>query len=1109
MALTKVNNRMIDGAQINVLDFGATGDGTTNDTTAVQAAINASGGKPVVFNAGKTFLCTALTVTSNTHLIINGTLKSHASIGSNPLISGSTVSNVIIEGSGIVDGNKSNVGSVNSTGIYLATATNCRVQDITIQNCYLQNDPGIDGAGLWIEGGSDNCAINVTSDNHRGNGFVFGNNTDSYTQNCRASNNTVGSGIAHTRGVRAKSINDFADSNGYSNITINCEESQILYPTSRGSGYAGINIGHDSETSDASRTVLIGGVSENNDYEGVSISGSDDVTIIGVYCNNNGADPNAQSPSQPASRHGIDARNNVNGLHVIGCKVTASKNSGICIFEGTNHRIESCKFYENDRTGIVLTASDVQISDCEVFNNNQLGGTNRAGIQFLSGSTGCAVSNCNLYDDQATATQDYGVQAVAGTHYVNDCTFSGNDISETVNSGGTVIKSNVAKVITSVNVKDFGATGDGSTDDTNAIQDAINYASNHKMQTIFFPDGHYKYSVLRTYYDGTDNAGFNSTLSDGRLLFRGTGRMAISDLNNYDGTATGSNSSADKRFTGAVLESTGAGLIIDPTAQQGSSANARNFVAKDITFIANNTGQIIQAESCPGITFDHCSFKQFGAGGGLVVRNCWFFVFNQCYLFAGGSGDGISSQFVENPSVPEFGNFAGLWTITNSLIDDCANGVRWTGGQVVNLAIRDTAIQNCTSYGLYADAGNIQTLTLDNAYFENVGVTGVSFIKSDDTAIEKLYMQSCFMLGGGNADGVATAKLTGPHIDLGRPLSVDINNTRVFRPPTKFLHIENETASNVHNNTGQVRNTSFVHDATNFTNYTTPIYLVTTGASVALPFLENNIISGNPEINDTTDTFQLYDSSNEEIPRSIDIRTGVYSIPKLGLGDVTSEVLPFSPPTVSAGSSNIRHFEAQFGNRKVPLDNSSVVPDGRIFFIKSDDASVREFAVEEKNSPSTVLTTLHPGESAIFAHNVDGSSYTYVMLGKFSSNTAMASSISVTAANTPIFNVESVFGSTDIYSGVLHVIATSGTFVTTGNANLAAYVLLVTKAPGGSGVVEIAKNGLTAGSSANWPSFTFSLDTTNGQLEASPVGSTSGPFHFYVSQLGGLELEGV
>ena len=46
MALTKVNNRMIDGATVNVLDFGAVGDGVTDDSAAIQAAFAAvsSGG---------------------------------------------------------------------------------------------------------------------------------------------------------------------------------------------------------------------------------------------------------------------------------------------------------------------------------------------------------------------------------------------------------------------------------------------------------------------------------------------------------------------------------------------------------------------------------------------------------------------------------------------------------------------------------------------------------------------------------------------------------------------------------------------------------------------------------------------------------------------------------------------------------------------------------------------------------------------------------------------------------------------------------------------------------------------------------------------------------
>jgi len=42
MSLTKASYSMVSGAPLNVLDFGATGDGTTNDTAAIQLAITAA-----------------------------------------------------------------------------------------------------------------------------------------------------------------------------------------------------------------------------------------------------------------------------------------------------------------------------------------------------------------------------------------------------------------------------------------------------------------------------------------------------------------------------------------------------------------------------------------------------------------------------------------------------------------------------------------------------------------------------------------------------------------------------------------------------------------------------------------------------------------------------------------------------------------------------------------------------------------------------------------------------------------------------------------------------------------------------------------------------------
>lgn len=58
MTLTKAHNRMIQGAIVNVQDFGAIGDGLTDDTAAIQAAIDAAANAklPLFFPDNGTYL---------------------------------------------------------------------------------------------------------------------------------------------------------------------------------------------------------------------------------------------------------------------------------------------------------------------------------------------------------------------------------------------------------------------------------------------------------------------------------------------------------------------------------------------------------------------------------------------------------------------------------------------------------------------------------------------------------------------------------------------------------------------------------------------------------------------------------------------------------------------------------------------------------------------------------------------------------------------------------------------------------------------------------------------------------------------------------------------
>jgi polygalacturonase len=85
MALTKATYSMIEGASLNVLDFGAVGDGVTDDSVAIQAAINAIpaiGGE--VYFPGGTYLV-------NTKIVLKSRLSLIGESRNNTLIKAGTV----------------------------------------------------------------------------------------------------------------------------------------------------------------------------------------------------------------------------------------------------------------------------------------------------------------------------------------------------------------------------------------------------------------------------------------------------------------------------------------------------------------------------------------------------------------------------------------------------------------------------------------------------------------------------------------------------------------------------------------------------------------------------------------------------------------------------------------------------------------------------------------------------------------------------------------------------------------------------------------------------------------------------------------------------------
>lgn len=153
MGLTKATFSMVSGTPVNVLDYGAVGDGVTDNTAAIQAALTAGAGKAVYIPPGDYKLTGYVSVPNNTTIYGDGIpsrLFADGTVGE--LLrgvfpcDGVTIDGLYLDG-GKTSGTADVVVCFYTSADLTQSAT--KNQNITIQNCKFKNA----SAGIGVENG--------------------------------------------------------------------------------------------------------------------------------------------------------------------------------------------------------------------------------------------------------------------------------------------------------------------------------------------------------------------------------------------------------------------------------------------------------------------------------------------------------------------------------------------------------------------------------------------------------------------------------------------------------------------------------------------------------------------------------------------------------------------------------------------------------------------------------------------------------------------------------------------------------------------------------------------------------------------------------------------
>lgn len=237
--------------------------------------------------------------------------------------------------------------------------------------------------------------------------------------------------------------------------------------------------------------------------------------------------------------------------------------------------------------------------------------------EFTAGDSAAAVE---VISDSFTGT-DYD-SALTGTNkpatlldILNRWNNSAGTTDWQVTFGGTSVNLDVAvagNILINVKSPSFGAKGDGTTDDTSAINAAAAFASSVGAATIYFPPGTYKITDTIDLPDGVNMLGSHPTTAQMSRIARSTSSFAFVEV---DSGASSENVIQRLSFHDAD-SGTNQPFFILPTA-------ARTRMDRVITSGPTNSatpGAPLFADDPGELYLEWCQFALRGATGRIATR---------------------------------------------------------------------------------------------------------------------------------------------------------------------------------------------------------------------------------------------------------------------------------------------------------------------------------------------------------------------------------------------------------------------------------------------------------------------------------------------------------